>query len=284
MRAIDFHVHLSTVEWMVDSLGPLQEATERHFRTEVADPHGRRDGRRVPRRRRARRAARLGRRDARWACPRVTNDFVAECVRRHPDAFVGLRLGRPVEGQGGASTSCGGPSTDLGLRGLKLHPSAQGFAPNERRVLRPLCAVAVELGVPVMFHTGTTGLGAGVPGGGGIKLGYSRPDPARRRGGRLPRAPDHRRAPIVALAGRDAGRRPAQDQRVDRPVGLVAPPLVARADRGGARAAAGSRACSAPTTRSSASRSGSTRSAAHEPSAEVEEKVLRENARRLLGV
>lgn len=35
--------------------------------------------------------------------------------------------------------------------------------------------MAADLGVPVIFHTGTTGLGAGVAGGGGIKLGYSRP-------------------------------------------------------------------------------------------------------------
>jgi len=35
----------------------------------------------------------------------------------------------------------------------------------------------VELGVPVQFHMGTTGLGAGLPGGLGIKLDYSRPIP-----------------------------------------------------------------------------------------------------------
>src|SRR5690606_3696286 len=64
--------------------------------------------------------------------------------------------------------------TDLGLVGLKLHPSAQGFAPNDRRFY-PLYEAAAELDVPVLFHTGTTGLGAGLPGGAGIKLGYSRP-------------------------------------------------------------------------------------------------------------
>src|SRR5690606_16700765 len=64
--------------------------------------------------------------------------------------------------------------TDLGLVGLKLHPSAQGFAPNDRRFY-PLYEAAAELDVPVLFHTGTTGVGAGLPGGGGIKLGLSRP-------------------------------------------------------------------------------------------------------------
>lgn len=32
-----------------------------------------------------------------------------------------------------------------------------------------------ELGVPALFHTGQTGIGAGVPGGGGIRLKYSNP-------------------------------------------------------------------------------------------------------------
>jgi predicted TIM-barrel fold metal-dependent hydrolase len=32
-----------------------------------------------------------------------------------------------------------------------------------------------ELGVPVLFHSGQTGIGAGLPGGRGIKLGYSNP-------------------------------------------------------------------------------------------------------------
>lgn len=172
MRAIDFHVHLSTVEWMVDSLGPLREATERHFRTEVpirtvdemADEFRADDVLAV-----------LLAWDAESAMglPPLTNDFVADCVRRHPDAFVGFASVDPWKGKA-ARDELRRAVTDLGLRGLKLHPSCQGFAPNEHRFY-DLYAVAVDLGVPVIFHTGTTGLGAGVPGGGGIKLGYSRP-------------------------------------------------------------------------------------------------------------
>ncbi len=61
-----------------------------------------------------------------------------------------------------------------GARGLKLHPSLQAFAPNAPEH-RPLYAAAAELGVPVIFHTGQTGVGAGMPGGGGIRLRYSDP-------------------------------------------------------------------------------------------------------------
>jgi uncharacterized protein len=61
-----------------------------------------------------------------------------------------------------------------GARGLKLHPSLQAFAPNERSHY-PLYEAAADLRLPVVFHTGQTGIGAGLPGGRGIKLRYSDP-------------------------------------------------------------------------------------------------------------
>lgn len=44
---------------------------------------------------------------------------------------------------------------ELGCRGLKLYPTYQHFYPNEAQ-LYPLYAKAQELGIPVMFHTGTS--------------------------------------------------------------------------------------------------------------------------------
>jgi predicted TIM-barrel fold metal-dependent hydrolase len=61
-----------------------------------------------------------------------------------------------------------------GARGLKLHPSLQGFLPNDP-AHHPIYEVAAEHGVPVVFHTGQTGIGAGLPGGRGIRLRYSDP-------------------------------------------------------------------------------------------------------------
>ena len=172
MRAIDFHVHLATTEWMDGSLGPLREATERHFKTtvpvrtidEMADEFRRDDVLAV-----------LLAWDAETASgrPPTTNEFVAECVRRHPDAFLGFASVDPWKGEA-AVDGLRHAVEDLGLRGLKLHPGCQLFAPNDERVY-PLYQAAVDLGIPVLFHTGTTGLGAGLPGGGGIKLGYCRP-------------------------------------------------------------------------------------------------------------
>jgi predicted TIM-barrel fold metal-dependent hydrolase len=172
VKAIDLHVHLATHEWLNGSLGPMREATERHFRIAIEE-------RTVDEMAEEFRAddvlAVLLAWDAETATglPPVTNDFVADCVRRHPDAFVGFASVDPWKGRK-AINEARRAVEELGLKGLKFHPGCQRFAPNDTRFY-PLYETAVSLGVPALFHTGTTGLGAGMPGGGGIKLGYCRP-------------------------------------------------------------------------------------------------------------
>ena len=61
-----------------------------------------------------------------------------------------------------------------GARGFKFHPSLQAFEPNDQRYY-PIYDAIAEAGVPTVFHTGQTGIGAGLPGGRGIKLRYSDP-------------------------------------------------------------------------------------------------------------
>jgi hypothetical protein len=63
---------------------------------------------------------------------------------------------------------------DFGVRGFKFHPTVQGFDPSEERWY-PLYAAMQDAGVPALFHTGQTGIGAGLPGGRGLRLGLSRP-------------------------------------------------------------------------------------------------------------
>jgi predicted TIM-barrel fold metal-dependent hydrolase len=65
---------------------------------------------------------------------------------------------------------------DLGLSGLKFHPSTQRFFPNDQRFYGLWESIS-DLGVPVIFHSGMTGVGANAPGGGGIKFEYCRPIP-----------------------------------------------------------------------------------------------------------
>jgi len=61
-----------------------------------------------------------------------------------------------------------------GAKGFKFHPSLQAFEPNDLR-FSPIYDAIAEAGVPAIFHTGQTGIGAGLPGGRGIKLRYSDP-------------------------------------------------------------------------------------------------------------
>ena len=70
-----------------------------------------------------------------------------------------------------------GDSSSSGLiRGLKLHPPLQQFFPNDR-IAYPLYEVFAEARLPVLFHTGHSGIGTGMPGGGGIRLKYGHPMP-----------------------------------------------------------------------------------------------------------
>jgi uncharacterized protein len=62
------------------------------------------------------------------------------------------------------------------VRGLKLHPPLQQFVPNDR-LAYSLYEVFAEARLPVLFHTGHSGIGTGMPGGGGIRLKYGNPMP-----------------------------------------------------------------------------------------------------------
>jgi hypothetical protein len=63
---------------------------------------------------------------------------------------------------------------DCGVRGMKFHPSLQGFRPDDPTYY-PLYAELSARRVVALFHTGQTGIGAGLPGGRGIKLRLSDP-------------------------------------------------------------------------------------------------------------
>jgi predicted TIM-barrel fold metal-dependent hydrolase len=60
------------------------------------------------------------------------------------------------------------------VKGFKFHPNLQAFFPNDR-VAYPLYEVIAEAGLPALFHSGHSGIGTGVPGGGGLRMKYSDP-------------------------------------------------------------------------------------------------------------
>ncbi len=61
-----------------------------------------------------------------------------------------------------------------GIRGFKLHPPLQQFHANDKAAY-PFYEVVAEAKLPVIFHTGHSGIGTGMPGGGGVRLKYGNP-------------------------------------------------------------------------------------------------------------
>jgi predicted TIM-barrel fold metal-dependent hydrolase len=103
----------------------------------------------------------------------IPNDEIAEDCLKHADVLIPFASIDPWKGKAGAREARR-LVEQCGVRGFKFHPSIQGMAPNDRAAY-PLYEAIEELGVPALFHTGQTGIGAGVPGGGGIRLKYSNP-------------------------------------------------------------------------------------------------------------
>ena len=104
---------------------------------------------------------------------RIANEEVIEGARRNADVLLPFASIDPAKGRAGV-TEARRLVEELGVRGFKFHPSVQAFHPNDPSVY-PLYEVLEELGVPALFHSGQTGIGSGLPGGGGIRLKYSNP-------------------------------------------------------------------------------------------------------------
>jgi uncharacterized protein len=105
--------------------------------------------------------------------PPVPNEEVAEGCAVNSDALIPFASIDPWRGKAGVQEARK-LVEQYGVRGFKFHPSIQAFFPNDRMAY-PLYEAIEELQVPALFHSGQTGIGAGVPGGGGIRLKYSNP-------------------------------------------------------------------------------------------------------------
>jgi uncharacterized protein len=103
----------------------------------------------------------------------VPNEEVAAVAAANPDVLIPFASIDPAKGKR-AVDDARRLIRDHGIRGFKFHPNLQAFFPNERGVY-PLYEVIAEAGLPALFHTGHSGIGAGLPGGGGIRLKYSNP-------------------------------------------------------------------------------------------------------------
>jgi predicted TIM-barrel fold metal-dependent hydrolase len=165
-RAIDFHVHLPTPDWLDGSMAGYVEAAEAYFRSSVSRQSL---GELAALYRGLEVTAVLLAWDAETATgrPRVPNETVAAACRDYPDVFTGLGSVDPHKGE--AAVAEVENIAALGLRGVKFHPSLQAFAPDDPQYW-PIFAACERHGLLALFHTGTSGIGARQPGGQGIRI------------------------------------------------------------------------------------------------------------------
>ena len=88
----------------------------------------------------------------------MKNDDLAAIAKRAEDRLVAFAGVDPNAGRD-AVKELKRASLELGMRGLKVHSSANSVYPNDRKKMFPIYEFCQERSLPILFHTGTTGLG-----------------------------------------------------------------------------------------------------------------------------
>jgi len=104
---------------------------------------------------------------------RIANDEVAEAAAANADMMMAFASIDPHKGRMGVREARDLVEAGV-IKGFKFHPTLQGFFPNDRMAYQ-LYEVIAEHKLPAIFHSGHSGIGTGMPGGGGLKLKYSNP-------------------------------------------------------------------------------------------------------------
>ena len=106
---------------------------------------------------------------------REFHDYGIETQRRHPDAILGLWLQiDPKTGPAGAAELKRCIESSEGFIGIGISGSGTGY-PAADPIYDPFYDVSVAANRPVLVFVGTTGAGAGLPGGGGMILDHCHP-------------------------------------------------------------------------------------------------------------
>jgi uncharacterized protein len=105
--------------------------------------------------------------------PQVSNDEVAAFAAENSDIVMAFASVDPMRGAD-AVKEARRLIASGGIRGFKLHPPLQQFHANDKAAY-PFYEVVAEAKLPVIFHTGHSGIGTGMPGGGGVRLKYGNP-------------------------------------------------------------------------------------------------------------
>jgi predicted TIM-barrel fold metal-dependent hydrolase len=166
VRAVDMHVHLPTGDWVCGCIGHYLDSIERYF-GKRPEPHSVEEL--IALYERLDMVGVLLGWDAQGKV--LDNAEIARICEQADGRFIGFGSVDPKR-EDAIERLSRFPS--LGLRGLKLHPTLQDFDPGEDRYL-PFFDAAAELGLIVLTHAGTSGLGAGEPGGQQLRIDVSRP-------------------------------------------------------------------------------------------------------------
>ena len=172
--AIDVHTHAEVSARMApdEAAAEIDEAKGRYFRYVPQHPT-------IPQMAEYYRSRRMGfvvftvDHERGLGLKRISNEEVAELAAENADVAIPFASIDPARGKMGVREARR-LIKDYGVKGFKFHPSVQAFYPNAREVY-PLYEVIAEAKLPALFHTGQTGIGAGMPQGGGIRIKYANP-------------------------------------------------------------------------------------------------------------
>ncbi|MER7586243.1 amidohydrolase family protein [Micromonospora sp. NPDC127501] len=173
VTAIDVHVHIEVDDHGHTSLPePLVAAASAYFKTDGPRPAVEAVARYY---RERHMAAVVFTVDARTQLRHqpLSSVEIARAAAEHADVLIPFGSVDPRTG-GAALELADQLIREEGVRGFKFHPTVQGFDPSHDEYA-PLWGLLERAGVPALFHTGQTGIGAGTPGGYGLRLGRSNP-------------------------------------------------------------------------------------------------------------
>jgi predicted TIM-barrel fold metal-dependent hydrolase len=166
---VDVHVHPPTEEF-VKTLGPLFEPTIKYFRSDFKIKNFKEFAEDL-RSQGITKAFLLPLTSSIEGLGRITNEHIAGICNSDPDLFIGF-ASFDLKGDYGSELKYA--INNLGLKGIKIHPQLQLIRPDDEKISK-VFEIADENKLPVVIHTGITGIGAGVKGGGGLPLELGKP-------------------------------------------------------------------------------------------------------------
>jgi predicted TIM-barrel fold metal-dependent hydrolase len=104
---------------------------------------------------------------------RIPNEEIAQAAKQNSDIMVAFASIDPHKGKMGGREARR-LIQEYCVKGFKFHPTLQGFFANDRMAYA-LYEVIAEHRLPALFHSGHSGIGTGMRGGGGLRLKYSNP-------------------------------------------------------------------------------------------------------------